>query len=165
MLIIGLLHTFASVESTSKTLLMKKILILYIANGGRWEDCFEDFFFWSFDYSMWVKMNLFYERARDGFRNDDIFSAVSVRSPLDLVEDHFTRAQIETVIRENGFKTNPANYLSKLRNRSKIVLPCRRHLHESAKKSVSQSVKKCDMTGMGYDDLAHGHSKSQLLTY
>ena len=102
---------------------MKKILLLYIANGGQWEDCFEDFFFWSLDYSLWVKMNLYYEKARDGFEQEEIFARVSVKSPLDLVGNTFTKEELEKAMKANGFKSNVSSYISTLKgkSRNKIV--------------------------------------------
>lgn len=121
------------------TFFMKKILVLYIANGGQWEESFEDFFFWSFDYSMWCKMNLFYAKARDAFGEESIFSEVSTTSPLEMVGDLFTREDIKNAIIKGGFKSNAANYISTLKRRGNIV-----QLEKDIfrKKSVSQSVKK-----------------------
>ena len=113
--------TWVSYAWRTKFIAMKKILLLYIANGGQWEDCFEDFFFWSLDYSLWVKMNLYYEKARDGFKQEEVFANVSVNSPLELVGINFTKEEMEKAIKEHGFKSNTANYLSKLAKRGRIV--------------------------------------------
>ncbi len=114
--------TWVSYAWRTKFIAMKKILLLYIANGGQWEDCFEDFFFWSLDYSLWVKMNLYYEKARDGFEQEEIFSNVPVKSPLELVGQTFTRDEMKAAMKKYGFKTEINNYLSKLRQRGKITI-------------------------------------------
>ena len=105
MLNIGVFYTFASVESTSKTLLLKKILILYIANGGQWEESFEPFCWWSFHYAMWVKMNLFYQQASEAFGQEEFFSEVCIKSPLELVGDKFTRQELYEAFKKCGKKS------------------------------------------------------------
>ncbi len=112
--------TWVSYAWRTKFIAMKKILLLYIANGGQWEDCFEDFFFWSLDYSLWVKMNLYYEKAREGFEQEEIFSNVSIKSPLDLVGQTFSKDEIQRIMKKHGFKTEISIYLHNLKARGRI---------------------------------------------
>lgn len=99
----------------TKLVALKKIMILYLANGGKWEEAFEDFFFWSFDYGMWVKMNIFYKQAREAFGDESVICDVSIDSPLDLVGDEFTREEFSKAVTAGGFKTSPRNYIYKLK--------------------------------------------------
>lgn len=41
----------------------KKAMILYIANGCKWEPCFDEFIRWSERYDLWIKMQLFADDA------------------------------------------------------------------------------------------------------
>lgn len=95
---------------------LKKIIVLYIANGGKWEESFEPFCWWSFYYAMWVKMNLFYEKASEAFGEENIVANVWTRSPLELVSEEFTRKQIYEAFRQCG-RTSPGasllNYYEK----------------------------------------------------
>lgn len=95
---------------------MKKIMILYLANGGKWEEEFEDFFFWCFDYGMWVKMNLFYKQAREAFGDESVISEVSIDSPLNLVGDEFTRQEFYDAVKAGGFTTAPRIFIHKMKN-------------------------------------------------
>ena len=138
MLNIGVFYTFASVESTSKTLLLKKIMVLYIANGGEWEDSFEPFCWWSFHYNMWVKMNLFYEKAAESFGDESIVASVSIKSPLQVLPQQFTLKDLEEAFKKYGFKSNVRNYLSKLRERGKIIDIGKDRYAQSVSQTVSQ---------------------------
>lgn len=99
---------------------MKKILVLYIANGGEWEEEFENFFWWSFHYSMWCKMNLFYAKARDAFGEESIFSEVCTSSPLDMVSETFTREEMKEALKNGGWKMDVSNYISQQKRRGNI---------------------------------------------
>ena len=101
---------------------LKKILILYIANGGQWEDSFEPFCWWSFHYAMWVKMNLFYQQAAEAFSEEEFFSEVSIGSPLDYVGDTFTKDEFANVCKKHGFKSQPSDLLNKFVKRSKKIV-------------------------------------------
>ena len=100
---------------------LKKILVLYIANGGEWEESFESFCWWSFFYGMWVKMNLFYQQASEAFGEEEFFSEVSVGSPLDYVNEIFTKDELEKSMRLNGFKTKTTDYICTTSKRGKII--------------------------------------------
>ena len=64
-----------------------------------------------------------YEKARDGFEQEEIFARVSVKSPLDLVGNTFTKEELEKAMKANGFKSNVSSYISTLKgkSRNKIV--------------------------------------------
>ena len=93
------------------TFFIKKILVLYIANGGKWEEEFEPFCWWCFYYAMWCKMNLFYERAAEAFADESIVASVSICSPLDLVGEEFTREELYAAIKKCGKKSPGHNLL------------------------------------------------------
>lgn len=118
---------------------LKKILVLYIANGGQWEESFETFCWWSFYYAMWVKMNLFYQQAAEAFGEEEIFSEVSIKSPLEMLGETFTKEELTVVMKKYGFKTDPSNYISKLKGRGRIKENHAR-CYSKISQSVSQSV-------------------------
>ena len=104
----------------TKMTTVKKILTLYIANGCEWEDAFEEFFWYSFNYSMWCKMNLFYEQATEGFARENIVSKTQVKSIFDVLPPTFTRQQFYDVHRRLGYNTIPCNFLAQLKYRGRI---------------------------------------------
>ena len=69
---------------------------------------------------MWVKMNLFYQQAAEAFGQEEFFSEVCIKSPLDLVSNEFTKEELGEAMKKNGFKSNISSYLSVLKGRGKI---------------------------------------------
>lgn len=100
---------------------LKKIIVLYIANGGKWEEEFEPFCWWCFHYSMWVKMNLFYEKASEAFADESIVANVSIASPLDLVGEEFTRQELYDAIKQSGRKSPGHSLLKYYENSGSII--------------------------------------------
>ena len=98
------------------------ILVLYIANGGQWEDSFEPFCWWSFHYAMWVKMNLFYQQAAEAFGEEEFFSEVSIKSPLEMVGDTFTREEFYKAVKSSGLKSEGSILLCMYGKRHKIKM-------------------------------------------
>lgn len=99
---------------------IKKIIVLYIANGGKWEEEFEPFCWWCFYYSMWVKMSLFYEKASVEFLEEGVISDFEISSPLEILDDKFTREEFYNALKKVGHKSNPANALSRFKSRGQI---------------------------------------------
>lgn len=104
----------------TKVISLKKILVLYIANGCQWEDTFRDFFFWSFHYSMWCKMQLFYEKASEAFESENFIAKRQLHSPLDYLPEVFSRKQFYEAVQRGGFRNPPANILTLLIHRKTI---------------------------------------------
>lgn len=101
---------------------LKKIIVLYIANGGKWEEEFESFCWWSFHYAMWCKMNLFMEKATEAFGDESIVSSVSINSPLDFLPNEFTKEEFDKVCKKMRYKSKPSDILNKLCKRAKKVI-------------------------------------------
>lgn len=99
---------------------LKKILVLYIANGGEWEDSFEEFCWWSFNYGMWVKMNLFYMQARDAFDGESLLAGISIKSPLELLNSKFSRQEFYNACKQCGYTSKPRMLLHKYKDKGKI---------------------------------------------
>lgn len=97
----------------AKVSAIKKALTLYIANGQKWEAEIADFAWWSFHYSMWCKMNLFYETASEAFKDETIEPVKNVASVLDWLPMMFTRSDFYVAMKRNGFKTRPSTLLNR----------------------------------------------------
>lgn len=110
---------------------LKKILILYIANGGQWEESFEPFCWWSFHYAMWVKMNLFYQQAAEAFGQEEFFSEVSIKSPLELVDEEFTRKEIYEAFKKCGKKSPGHNLLNQYEHNGTIIRLDKNHFKKA----------------------------------
>ncbi|MCF0199671.1 MAG: hypothetical protein HUK02_10180, partial [Bacteroidaceae bacterium] len=100
---------------------MKKIIVLYLANGLTWEQEFEPFAHWAFRYLMWCKLNLFKERADELFREERMSRYVRHNSPLRLMPAQFTYDQFAAACLRLGCKKTPLGLLDVYLNRGKIA--------------------------------------------
>ena len=100
-----------------------KACVLYVANGGKWEKCIEDFIRWSLNYDLWCKMQFFgadIERATHG---ED--SRIGTRGPMNLLEllpDEFTIEDAKRVRQQQGKDTErTGNMISTWKKRHYVV--------------------------------------------
>ena len=80
-----------------------KACVLYVANGGKWEKCIEDFIRWSLNYDLWCKMQFFgadIERATHG--EDSRIGTRGPRNLLELLPDEFTIEDAKRVRQQQG---------------------------------------------------------------
>lgn len=104
----------------SVVMAFKKVMILYIMNGCRWEKAFEDFFRWSVRYDLWNKNRFFGNQLRDAISAE---TRNLSRGPVNLLErlnDRFTRNDAELLRRSNGMEPNPRHMLATWKNRGFI---------------------------------------------
>ncbi|MCQ2255638.1 MAG: hypothetical protein MJZ29_09080, partial [Bacteroidaceae bacterium] len=73
-----------------------------------------------FHYAMWVKMNLFYQQAAEAFGQEEFFSEVSIKSPLEILGEKFTREEFHKAAKTCGFKSDPNNLISQYKRRGKL---------------------------------------------
>ncbi|MCF0199109.1 MAG: hypothetical protein HUK02_07265, partial [Bacteroidaceae bacterium] len=104
----------------TKVSVMKKIIVLYLANGMTWEPEFETFADWAFDYLMWCKLNLFKEKADALFKDEKISRFVRHNSPFKMVGDNFTYEQFATACARLGCRKKPNELLNDWMYRGKI---------------------------------------------
>ncbi|MCF0198881.1 MAG: hypothetical protein HUK02_06100, partial [Bacteroidaceae bacterium] len=105
----------------TKVSVMKKIIVLYLANGMTWEREFETFADWAFRYLMWCKLNLFKERADELFRDERLKLYVKHNSPLKLMSEQFTYEQFCAACTRLGCRRKPGDLLDVYLSRNKIV--------------------------------------------
>jgi len=98
-----------------------KVITLYIANGCKWDDSFDEFYQWSFDYTMWNKTYYFGAAAKELLDKEHNFGTAVKRSPLADLPTVFTRAQAEKMCREYGVKSSTAQALSMWKHRKHIT--------------------------------------------
>lgn len=83
----------------------RKAMVLYLANGEKWEKAIEDFIEWSVKYDLWCKMRFFgmkWEEAIDSDRRLVNHSGPS--NLLAFVPDTFSLMDIQTVYQMQGKK-------------------------------------------------------------
>ncbi|MCF0199531.1 MAG: hypothetical protein HUK02_09445, partial [Bacteroidaceae bacterium] len=104
----------------TKVSVIKKVIVLYLANGLTWEREFESFADWAFRYLMWCKLNLFKEQADQLFKEERIKKFVAHNSPLHQMPVRFTIEQFTEAVLRMGCMREPHRLLSVYMSRGKI---------------------------------------------
>lgn len=101
----------------------RRAMVLYLANGEKWEKAIEDFIVWSVKYDLWCKMRFFGNQMQEAIDADtrSIYHASGVSNLLLFVHDTFDKAEIQEVCTVHGTKTKLAVLLCTWKKRGFIV--------------------------------------------
>ena len=101
----------------------RRAMVLYLANGEKWEKAIEDFIEWSVKYDLWCKMRFFGNQMQEAIDADNrsIYHASGVSNLLLFVHDTFDKAEIQEVCMVHGTKTKLAVLLCTWKKRGFIV--------------------------------------------
>ena len=101
----------------------RRAMVLYLANGEKWEKAIEDFIIWSVKYDLWCKMRFFGNHMQEAIDADNrsIYHASGVSNLLLFVHDTFDKAEIQEVCMVHGTKTKLAVLLCTWKKRGFIV--------------------------------------------
>ena len=101
----------------------RRAMVLYLANGEKWEKSIEDFIEWSVKYDLWCKMRFFGNQMQEAIDADtrSIYHASGVSNLLLFVHDTFDKAEIQEVCMVHGTKTKLAVLLCTWKKRGFIV--------------------------------------------
>ena len=101
----------------------RRAMVLYLANGEKWEKAIEDFIVWSVKYDLWCKMRFFGNQMQEAIDADNrsIYHASGVSNLLLFVHDTFDKAEIQNVCMVHGTKTKLAVLLCNWKKRGFIV--------------------------------------------
>ena len=101
----------------------RRAMVLYLANGEKWEKAIEDFIVWSVKYDLWCKMRFFGNQMQEAIDADNrsIYHASGVSNLLLFVHDTFDKAEIQEVCMVHGTKTKLAALLCTWKKRGFIV--------------------------------------------
>lgn len=76
----------------------RKALVLYLANGEKWEKAIEDFVEWSVKYDLWCKMRFFGQQMQEAIDSDHrMVCRTGPTNLLVFVPDTFTQMDIQQV--------------------------------------------------------------------
>lgn len=101
----------------------RRAMVLYLANGEKWEKAIEEFIEWSVKYDLWCKMRFFGNQMQEAIDADNrsIYHASGVSNLLLFVHDTFDKAEIQNVCMVHGTKTKLAILLCNWKKRGFIV--------------------------------------------
>lgn len=106
----------------SVAIAFKKVMVLYLMNGGRWEKAFDDFFRWSVRYDLWCKMRFFGNQLAQGIEEETKNLSTGPQNMLELLPDRFTRDELESLRRTLGKNSNPSHTIATWKSRGLIGL-------------------------------------------
>ena len=101
----------------------RRAMVLYLANGEKWEKPIEEFIEWSVKYDLWCKMRFFGNQMQEAIDADSrmVYHATGVSNLLLYVHDTFDKVEIQRVCQIHGTKTKLAILLCNWKKRGFIV--------------------------------------------
>ena len=101
----------------------RRAMVLYLANGEKWEKPIEYFIEWSVKYDLWCKMRFFGNQMQEAIDADNraVCHSSGVSNLLLFVHDTFDKAEIQNVCMVHGTKTKLAILLCNWKKRGFIV--------------------------------------------
>lgn len=101
----------------------RRAMVLYLANGEKWEKPIEEFIEWSVKYDLWCKMRFFGNQMQEAIDADNraVCHSSGVSNLLLFVHDTFDKAEIQNVCMVHGTKTRLAILLCNWKKRGFIV--------------------------------------------
>ena len=101
----------------------RRAMVLYLANGEKWEKAIEDFIVWSVKYDLWCKMRFFGNQMQEAIDADNraVCHSSGVSNLLLFVHDTFDKAEIQNVCMVHGTKTKLAILLCNWKKRGFIL--------------------------------------------
>ena len=100
----------------------RKAMVLYLANGEKWEKAIEDFIEWSVKYDLWCKMRFFGMKMEEAIDSDRrLVSHSGPSNLLAFVPDTFSLVDIQAVYQMQGKKGRLTALLAMWAKRGHIV--------------------------------------------
>ena len=101
----------------------RRAMVLYLANGEKWEKPIEDFIEWSVKYDLWCKMRFFGNQMQEAIDADSrsVCHTPGVSNLLLYVHDTFDKTEIQNICQVHGTKTKLAILLCNWKKRGFIV--------------------------------------------
>lgn len=101
----------------------RRAMVLYLANGEKWEKPIEEFIEWSVKYDLWCKMRFFGYQMQEAIDADNraVCHSSGVSNLLLFVHDTFDKAEIQNVCMVHGTKTKLAILLCNWKKRGFIM--------------------------------------------
>ena len=99
----------------------RKAMVLYLANGEKWEKAIEGFVEWSVKYDLWCKMRFFGQQMQEAIDSDHrMVCRTGPTNLLVFVPDTFTQMDIQQVYLLQGKKGNLSALLNMWQKRGHI---------------------------------------------
>ena len=83
-----------------------KAMVLYVANGEKWDKTLEDFVRWSLQYDLWCKMKFFGDAIASQEESEERMQAKGPQNLLDLLPEIFTRDEAYALRQRVGIRND-----------------------------------------------------------
>ena len=101
-------RVYWNLATTACVIAWRKALVLYIANGKKWEDEINDFIMWSLDYDLWCKMHFFgYAIEKAEKCNGSTLGRKGPKSIIEELQDQFTFDDVMNIMLQKDKKYSP----------------------------------------------------------
>lgn len=100
-----------------------KAMVLYVAQGEKWNQTIEDFISWSERYDLWCKMKFFGEAIEDAETATSTQRRPGPQNLLALLPDEFTTDELQHVRRRQGVDKTPIEKLLSVWKSRNYVTP------------------------------------------
>ena len=99
-----------------------KAMVLYVANGEKWDKTMENFIRWSLNYDLWCKMHFFGQEIEMADSSTSIDNRRGPKSILNILPDVFTVGELKKIRDKVGQKGSVTAQICTWRNRGYIEL-------------------------------------------
>ena len=83
-----------------------KAMVLYVANGEKWDKTLEDFVRWSLHYDLWCKMKFFGDAIASQEESEEKMQTKGPQNLLDLLPEIFTRDEANALRQHIGIRND-----------------------------------------------------------
>ena len=97
-------RVFENLSFRANVIAFLKGMLLYVANGQKWDKTIEDFVRWSLDYDLWCKMQFFGKAIEEAEETLPTGSNRGPRNLLDMLPTVFTREEASQVRQSQGIQ-------------------------------------------------------------
>lgn len=110
-------RVYWNLATTACVIAWRKAIVLYIANGKKWEDEINDFIMWSLDYDLWCKIHFFgYAIEKAEKCNGSTLGRKGPKSIIEELPEQFTFDDVMNIMLQKDKKYSP----EKCRNMIKV---------------------------------------------
>jgi hypothetical protein len=99
----------------------QKAMVLYVANGCRWDERIDEFVNWSKQYDMWCKMNFYGQKLQSEIDKENLVQMQGPRNMLEMLPNRFSREDLSAVRLAQGKSPDPTSQFGKWKKRGFIV--------------------------------------------
>lgn len=98
-----------------------KAMVLYVANGCKWDERIANFVRWSKQYDMWCKMHFFGQQLQGEIDKENLVHTQGPRNMLEMLPNRFSRDELASIRVAQGKSADPSLQLAQWKKRGFVV--------------------------------------------